>query len=98
MHAYTTIHLSAHINVHIHVYVSHPVLTSSCEDEGGPPALVALEAGPPVLSLWWCDVVISSMRPTMSVVEMPSVRGMVRYLPAHTEGYMYACDTYIDTH
>ena len=30
---------------------------------------------------WWSRV-INSMRPTMSVVEIPSVRGIVRYLPA----------------
>jgi hypothetical protein len=29
----------------------------------------------------WCDRVTSSMRPTMSVVEIPSVRGIVRYFP-----------------
>mmetsp|Transcript_37553 Transcript_37553/g.121393 ORF Transcript_37553/g.121393 Transcript_37553/m.121393 type:complete len:238 (-) Transcript_37553:534-1247(-) len=53
------------------------------------PAVLASLARPPAAGLtgeaaaarWWSRV-RSSIRPTISVVETPSVRGMVRYLPS----------------
>ena len=56
------------------------VFRASCRVTSESPSVLS----PALKEVEWCDRVVRSIRPTMSVVEMPSVRGIVRYLPIGT--------------
>eukprot|EP00965_Chrysotila_dentata_P219538 6191201-Pleurochrysis_carterae.AAC.6 len=58
-----------------------PPSTTPCAPAASPASSLC---EPRLCEATWCARESSSILPTISVVETPSVRGMVRYLPART--------------